>query len=95
MYTGSLALADFSGAFFTHAHFQKIGQIASLCDFHYISEGIPFTHAFWVTNDLSAADLFPADFRQTQKNARAKDMMYNFYFHALVFSCDFLLLTHD
>ena len=24
-----------------------------------------FTHAFWVTNDLSAADLVPADFCQT------------------------------
>ena len=41
MYTGSLAPADFSGAVFTHAHFQKIAQISSLRDFHYISEGIP------------------------------------------------------
>ena len=40
-YTGSLAPADFSGAVFTSAHFQKITQISSLCDFHYISEGIP------------------------------------------------------
>ena len=41
-YTGSLAPTDFSGAVFTHAHFQKIAQISSLCDFHYISVGIPF-----------------------------------------------------
>ena len=40
-YTGSLAPTDFSGAFFTHAHFQKIAQITSLCHFHYISEGNP------------------------------------------------------
>ena len=40
-YTGSLAPADFSGVVFTLAHFQKIAQIYSLCDFHYISEGIP------------------------------------------------------
>ena len=34
-YTGSLASADFSGAVFTHAYFQKISQISSLCHFHY------------------------------------------------------------
>ena len=34
-YTGLLAPADFSGAVFTCAHFQKIAQISSLCDFHY------------------------------------------------------------
>ena len=39
-YTGSLVPADFSGAVFTCAHFQKIAQIFSLCDFHYISEGV-------------------------------------------------------
>ena len=36
MYTGSFAPADFSGAVFTCAHFQKIAQISSLCDFQYI-----------------------------------------------------------
>ena len=41
LYTGSLASADFSGAVFTCAHFQRIAQISSLCNFHYISEGIP------------------------------------------------------
>ena len=40
-HTGSLALVDFSGAVFTCAHFQKIAKISSLCDFYYISEGIP------------------------------------------------------
>ena len=40
-YTRSLAPADFSGAVFTCAHFQKVAQISSLCDFHYITEGIP------------------------------------------------------
>ena len=64
-YTGSLAPADFSGAVFTCAHFQKVAQISSLCDLHYISQGNSFTHAFLVTNDLSAADLVHADFCQT------------------------------
>ena len=39
-YTGSLAPADFSGAVFTRAHFQKIAEISSLCNFHCISKGI-------------------------------------------------------
>ena len=64
-YTRSSAPADFSGAFFTHAHFQKIAQTSSLCDFHYISEENTFTHAFLVSNDLSAVDLVHADFCQT------------------------------
>ena len=64
-YTGSLAPADFSGAVFTHADFQKIAPISSLSDFHYVSEGIPSLMRFWVTNDLSAADLAPADFCKT------------------------------
>ena len=34
-YIRSLAPADFSGAVFTHAHFQKVAQISSIC------EGIP------------------------------------------------------
>ena len=38
--TGSLAPANFSGAVFTCAHFQKLAQISSLCDFHYI----PYSH---------------------------------------------------
>ena len=44
-YTRSL---DFSGAVFTRADFQKIAQISSLCDFHYISEGIPSLMRFWL-----------------------------------------------
>ena len=40
MYIQSLASADFSGAVFTCTHFQKIAQISSLCDFHYITEGL-------------------------------------------------------
>ena len=61
-YTVSLAPADFSGAVFTHVDFQKIAQISSLCDFHYISERIPSLMRFWFTNDLSVVDLAPADF---------------------------------
>ena len=49
----SLAPVDFSGALFTHAHFQKIAQISILCK------------EFLVTNDLSAADLVHADFFKT------------------------------
>jgi hypothetical protein len=60
-----LAPADFSGAVFNIAHFQKIAQISSLCDFHYISEGIPSLMFFLVIYDLSAVDLVPADFFQT------------------------------
>ena len=41
----SLVLEDFSGAVFTCAYFQNIPQISSLCDFHYISEGIPKKNA--------------------------------------------------
>ena len=37
----------FSGAVFT-AHFQKIAQIAILCDFHYISKGISSLMHFWL-----------------------------------------------
>ena len=33
--------ADFSSVVFTCAYFQEIAQISSLCNFHYISEGIP------------------------------------------------------
>ena len=41
-YTGYLAPVDFSGAVFNCAHFQKVAQISNFCDFHYISQGIPF-----------------------------------------------------
>ena len=49
-----MAHADFSGAVFTCAHFQKIAQICSLCDFHYINEEIPSLMRFWllITYDL-------------------------------------------
>ena len=43
-YTESLAPTNFSGAVFTCAHFQKLAQISSICDFHHIS-------TFLVTND--------------------------------------------
>ena len=39
-------LADFGGAVFTRVHFQKTARISSLCDFHYISEGIPLLMRF-------------------------------------------------
>ena len=65
MYTGSLTPADFSGAVFACAHFQKIAQISSLCDFHYISEGISSLMHFWLLMTLSAANLVDADFCQT------------------------------
>ena len=48
IYTRSLVPADFSGAVFTHAHFQKIAQICSLCYFHYIGEGIALFIHFWL-----------------------------------------------
>ena len=48
LYTRSLAHADFSSAVFTHAHFQKIAQIYSLCHFHYINEGVPSLVRFWL-----------------------------------------------
>ena len=47
-YTGSLVPADFSGAVFSYAYFQKIHQISSLCDFDYINEGIPSLICFWL-----------------------------------------------
>ena len=47
-YSGSLAPADFIGTAFTCAHFQKIAKISSLCDFDYISEGIPSLMRFWL-----------------------------------------------
>ena len=37
---------DVSGAVVTPGHFQKIDQISSLCNFHYISEGIPSVMRF-------------------------------------------------
>ena len=47
-YTVCLAPMDFSDEVFTRAHFQKIAQISSLCDFHYISERIPSLMHFWL-----------------------------------------------
>ena len=37
LYTKSLAPADFGGTVFTCVHFQKVDQISSLFDFHYIT----------------------------------------------------------
>ena len=53
-YTPSLAPADFSGAVFTCAFFQKMLFIL-----------YKLRNEFLVTNDLSAADLVHADFCQT------------------------------
>ena len=53
-YTGSLVPADFSGAVFTCAHFQKMLFLL-----------YKLRNAFLVTNDLSGADLVHADFCQT------------------------------
>ena len=47
-YTGSLAPADFSGAVLTCAHLKNIAQRSSLCNFQYISEGIPSLTRFWL-----------------------------------------------
>ena len=58
LYTGFLAPADFSGAGFTCANIQ-------LMQFLLHKRRNSFTHAFLVTNDLSAADLAPADFCKT------------------------------
>ena len=53
-YTHSLVPADFSGAVFTCAFFQKILFLL-----------YKLRNAFLVTNDLSGADLVHADFCQT------------------------------
>ena len=54
LYTHSLAPADFSGAVFTCAFFQKMLFLL-----------YKLRNVFLVTNDLSAADLVHADFCQT------------------------------
>ena len=48
LYTKSLAPADFGGTVFTCVHFQKVDQISSLFDFHYITEGILSLMRFWL-----------------------------------------------
>ena len=53
-YPWSLAPADYTGAFFTSAHFQKIAHISSLCDFHYINEGISSLGLYWCIFQLCA-----------------------------------------
>ena len=40
--------ANFNGVVFTCTLFQKIAHISNLCDFHYISEGIPSLMHFWL-----------------------------------------------
>ena len=54
IYTHSLVPADFSGAVFTCAFFQKMLFLL-----------YKLRNAFLVTNDLSGADLVHADFCQT------------------------------
>ena len=39
---------------FTHAHFQRIAQITSLCDLHNICEGIPSLMHFWLLSTLAS-----------------------------------------
>ena len=53
-YTHSLVPADFSGAVFTYAFFQKMLFLL-----------YKLRNAFLVTNDFSGADLVHADFCQT------------------------------
>ena len=72
-YTKSLASADFSSGVFTCVHFQKIAKIFRF-SLHFWRNF--YTHAFWVNNDLSAADLVHGDFCRTKKNAQAKDLVY-------------------
>ena len=88
-YTGSLAPVDFSGAVFTHAYFQKIAKISSLCDFHYISEGIPSLLRFgllmtyvlriWVMW-IFARPKKTHKLRTGCQNAQAKDRVSLLYF---------------
>ena len=73
MHTGSLAHGDLCGAVFTHAHFQKISTISSICKFSLHKQRNAFTNAFFVTNVLSAADLVYAVFARHRKTIRAKD----------------------
>ena len=75
-YTRILAPADFSGAYFTRADFQKIAQISSLCDFHYISEEIPSLMRFW----------FLWIFERPKKNAPTKNRV-NFEFPVKLCVC--------
>ena len=46
LYTRSFVPADFGGAVFTRAHFQKIDQKSGLCNFPYIREEIPSLMCF-------------------------------------------------
>ena len=90
MYTGSLAPANFSGAVFTCAHFQKIALISSLCNFNYISEGIPSNLCFCL---VSAADLAHADFCQIQKNTGVKDQAEVYILDQKMDLCESLTLV--
>ena len=54
--------------------FSKIAQISSLCNFHYIIKGNSFSHAFLVTNDLSAADLVHAKFLLDLKKSTSQGL---------------------
>ena len=47
-YTGFLAPGNFNGAVFTCVYFQKIAQLSGLCNFQYISEGIPSLMSSWL-----------------------------------------------
>ena len=66
-YTGSLAPADFRGAVFTGVHFQEIAQMSSLCDFHYISEGIPSFMRFWLLITAALRIWFVQTFARPKK----------------------------
>ena len=75
-YTRSLAPADFNGAFFTRAHFQKIAQMPSLHDFQYISEGIPSLMGFWLLM-LKCCGFGPCGFLPDLKNRTIKGLGAN------------------
>ena len=97
LYTGSLASEDFSGAVFTRVHFQKIAQISSLCDFHYISEGIPSLMRFWLLMTYVLRIWFTHKLRtrciiELLHNPNDSSVSMSFYVYQSRDSCKSLLL---
>ena len=62
--------------------FYSCTKISSLCNFHYII-GNFFTHAYLMTNDLSAADLIHADYALSKDWVYRKKDTINFFFNLL------------